>query len=128
MADAHKTVDALALERSRLEAMRENNAAKLDELLHSQFSFTHMNGLIEGKEQFLDRIKAGQVRYHPALLSETKTEHFGEQCVIVTGRAQLSVEVLAQNKTFEMDNRFMSVWIKNASKWQAAAYQSTPIQ
>lgn len=117
----------LDLERERLKCMHDLNMSKLGELLHEKFTFTHNNGMNEGKSEFLDRLGLGKTHYAIPELENVALRSFGD-CVIVIGRIKSEVTLVDQNKTFRLDNRFTSVWVSDGGRWKAAAYHSTPLQ
>ena len=117
----------LDLERERLKCMHDLNISKLGDLLHDQFSFTHNNGMNEGKSEFLDRLSLGKTLYAIPELEDVISSRF-EDCVILAGRIKSEVKLVDTDRTFPLDNRFTSVWVAEGGRWRAAAYQSTPKQ
>lgn len=114
------------MEESRLRAMREYDVDTLETVLDDSFSFTHMNGLFETKQQFLGRLRERGALYHPAQLSDLACATF-DGAAVLTGRVASKVEIPATGAVFDMRNRFISVWVRVDGEWRSAAYQSTPL-
>ena len=114
------------LERARLDAMHRLDLAALGTMLHDQFTFTHMNGMRESKDEFLTRMGLGTTIYHPAKLDDVIVRQAGN-ALVLNGNSTLKVEVKDTGQTFDMHNRFSSIWVDEGSGWKALAYHSTPM-
>lgn len=117
---------AQALERERLNCMHTQNVARLEEILAPTFIFTHVNGLTDGRSEFLERLGSGDVFYHPAKISNLRSEGYSG-CVVLNGEVKVSIDVKSLEKTFELHNRFSSVWALHGNQLIAVLYQSTGI-
>lgn len=118
--------DLIGLERARLDAMHRLDLAALDTALHPDFTFTHMNGMRESKDEFLARMGLGTTIYHPAQLEDVIVRKAGGT-IAINGTSRLKVEVKDTGATFDMHNRFTSVWVDEGDGWKAFAYHSTPM-
>lgn len=66
----------LALEDQRFQAMIAQDFAALDALIADDLRFVHSNGVVEGKAEFLRKLRAGERRYlrYAALTREVRQE------------------------------------------------------
>jgi ketosteroid isomerase-like protein len=116
----------LACDDARLRAMAEADIPTLERLMGATFFYTHRNGMSEGKDAFLDRIRNHLVRYHDPRRSEVEVNVFGDAAVM-RGRLRMETELIQEKRRSSLDNRFMSVWIKSGGGWTIVGYASTPI-
>lgn len=126
MAEPKTDAELVDLERARLDAMHRLDTAALDDILHDEFIFTHMNGLREGKADLLTRLQGGGTLYHPAQLDDVIVKTVGSTLVI-SGSSRMKVEVKDTGQTFDMHNRFSSVWVDQGKGWKTLLYHSTPL-
>jgi len=116
--------DLIDLERARLDAMNRLDLAALQTMLHDQFTFTHMNGMRESKDELIARLGLGTTIYHPAVLEDVIVRK-AAGTIVINGTSRLKVELKDTGATFDMHNRFTSVWVNESGGWAALVYHST---
>lgn len=110
-------------EASRCAAMLANDLSGLDELIDPDLHFSHANGAVDDKSQYLAKMAAGRIVYRSIDWSEQKTTQLGD-VGMMTGRMTSVVAVEGQEK--RLDNRVLSIW-RQTGTWRLLAFQSTPL-
>jgi len=118
--------EVVAADDARLKAMTDDDIAALDRLMGENFFYTHNNGFTEGKKPYLDRMREGKVRYLNPRRHDVTVSVYGNAAVM-NGRIQLDVDVLAEKRQINMNNLFMSTWVKGDKGWVIVGWASTPI-
>jgi uncharacterized protein (TIGR02246 family) len=108
----------LKLEDQWTEALVKADTAFLDRLYTDDIVYTHTNGSVNTKTQFLDSIKAGKAKYIAVERSDVKVQAYGDTA-IVTARAVIKVN------TVTLPSRMVHVFVRQNGEWRMAAYQST---
>jgi ketosteroid isomerase-like protein len=108
----------LKLEDQWTEALVKADTAFLDRLYTDDIVYTHTNGTVNTKTQFLDSIKAGKAKYIAVDRSDVKVQSYGDTA-IVTYRAVIKVN------TVTLPSRIVHVFVRQNGNWRMAAYQST---
>ncbi|WP_449396379.1 nuclear transport factor 2 family protein [Devosia riboflavina] len=112
-------------ERARLRAFCSGDVATLDRLLSDELTYTHSNGMIEGKAPFLERLAAGRVRFANGEVSEASVRLLGDTA-IYNGRFGLTV--ISGEREVHLDSRQLSVWQRHADgQWRQIATASSRI-
>ncbi len=116
--------EILALEDQRYKAMIANDIAALEKLLHPELIYTHSSALVDTKASYLEALRSGKTRYKSVERFEEKVRAYGDTA-LVTGRAQLQVELGGQPKAIKL--RFLIVWTRTPQGWKFVGWQSTPL-
>ena len=110
------------LEQQRIAAMMAADTATLDRILSPDLSYTHSSGKLETKEQFLDGIRTGALKYK-TVAPEGLSVRLYDSTAVVTGRCHFQVE--AEGRPLDLQVRFTDVYVKRSGAWQLVAWQST---
>jgi len=108
----------LKLEDQWTEALIKADTTALDQLYTDDIVYTHTNGTVNTKAQFLDSLKAGKAKYFAVERSDVKVQAYGDTA-IVTFRAVIKVNAVT------LPSRIMHVFVRQNGQWRMAAYQST---
>lgn len=110
-----------ALSKKKWQYMAEQNIDSLDNLFHSEAVFVHMGGTMN-KEQELNTIKVGAIRYKHAEIKEISVR-FISNTAIVLDRIRLTAIVGGK----EVVNPFIvtEVYIKVNNEWQLGSLSFT---
>jgi ketosteroid isomerase-like protein len=115
----------LAVEEKRRAALDSNDADTLGGLLLEDLVHIHNNGMAEGREAYLDRIRSGTVRYLNLQVSKFTVRRHG-QSAIADGQISFDLELPnGSRRTFE--SHFMQAWVETADGWRLGGYASAPL-
>jgi ketosteroid isomerase-like protein len=109
----------------RFRLMVQNDVAALETLLADDLVYIHTTGKMETKQQFLDSLRSGALRYRSIEPSETVVRTAGDGA-IVTGRAKAAVTNRGADREFDI--RYTAVYRSTEGRWQLMSWQSTGIQ
>jgi Domain of unknown function (DUF4440) len=113
------------LEDARYRAMVSSDLASLERLLADDLIYTHATGLVDTKQQYLESIRSGQLKYLSAERKQDSLRQIGE-VVVIQGR--LRAHVLKAHQDQLQDSLFLAVWAKRGKHWQLANFAATPIE
>jgi hypothetical protein len=113
----------LEAENRRGAAMLAGDYVALDRLLDPRLHFSHANGAVDDKHDYLTKIIAGRINYLAIEWSEQKFIELGEY-VLLAGRMSTRVTVDGVEK--HLQNRVLTIWANNG-EWRLVAFQSTPL-
>ena len=109
----------------RRQAMIDKDVETLDRLLSGDLLHTHVTGRTENKMVYLARMKDGAPRYGRIERSE-ETVHLRGDTGWLHGRQKM--EIIRQDGTRTLDNRFLSIWVNESGTWKMAAFLTTAIK
>jgi hypothetical protein len=101
------------------------DAAALDRLLDADLQYTHANGRMESKAQFIAALVRGTLRYVAMQPTLESVRLFGD-VALVSGTAQVRVTgsaVPGGSSAFTIS--FDDVWIWKDGRWQMTRWRST---
>ena len=110
------------LENRRFHAMIEADTAALDTILADDLTYTHTNGWVDTKEQFIGWLETGELNYESITTDGVLVRVYAATAV-VTGQAAVEIKVNGQAKNLQI--RFIDVYVKREGHWQMVAWQST---
>lgn len=120
-----KTEDEIrALEDRREAAMLAADTDTLAELMHDAVTYSHSTGGMDTKQVYIDGVRSGDFNYK-ALSRDDHT-------VKVQGDVALSfyhmvADVEIRGNMRHLDNRILSVWVRENGSWKLLAVQSGAI-
>ena len=116
-------------EKTWTEAHRRGDAALLNRLLASEFTFTDPNGRVSDTKGYLTSVGAASA----AALGPVEIESRNTKTHIYGGTAVVSGETIAHGyqdrsgKAFQAGTRFLRVYVNRDGRWQMVAGQDTPL-
>jgi len=111
----------LAADAARAQAMVAGDAVALERLLADDLSYGHSDGRVQGKQELLQALLGGKMRYRKLAADETAARLYG--CAgIVTARAVAEVET--PERTLSLVLRYTATYVWRADHWALVAYQS----
>ena len=114
--------EIIALENRRFEAMTNQDAQALDEILADDLSYTHSTARVETKAEFISSSTSGRNKYRSIERDDVTVRQYGDTAV-VTGHARIHVNSNGQDVKFQV--RFLDVYAKRDNVWRMVAWQST---
>jgi hypothetical protein len=115
-----------AAERARREAMVAADVETLSALMCERFHYAHINGLVDDRSQYLDRIATKQVLYTHSRAREMKAD-MREGYAMLTGISEIGYAGPGGSAPGAIETLFLSVWEPTPTGWRIAAYASTPL-
>ncbi|HYO81680.1 MAG TPA: nuclear transport factor 2 family protein [Bryobacteraceae bacterium] len=115
-ADARKALDSF------ISAVKANDVKSLSRLMADDLIYTHSTGLVESKQEYLDKLKSGDQKYAGIELINPKIRAYGNTAVINT-----QARMTGSTKGVPFDNTLflVHVWVKQGPEWQLVAHQTT---
>ncbi len=114
----------LAAHEHRRAATLAGDAAAVGSMMTDDFTFTHPNGLVESKAQFLDALKTGKLKYQMLTDEERQVRVHGDTG-IVSGTCR--IVVTASGKEFDVRVLFTEVWVKKGNAWQMVLWHASNV-
>ena len=112
------------VDNDRVKAMLHGDTAALDRICADDLIYTHSDGTVETKAQWIESIKSGNQRYETFNRDNVQVRVYGSAAV-VTGRSQVKIFSGGQEKSFQI--RFAAMYAKLRGAWRLVAWQSTRI-
>jgi len=103
-------------------AVMARDFAALDKIYSDDLIYAHSTGIVEGKKQYLDKLKSGDQKYEKITYESSKVVPHGNAAV-----AHAIVRMQGATKGVPFDNRLMLMhtWVKQGGAWKLVAHQTT---
>lgn len=115
----------LAAEDARFAAMLSADAAAMRHWFAPDLHYTHSTGQVENRDQFIDSIASGRLRYLSVTTSDRKVSMLGANAALVRGRARM--RAARGEATIELQIRYLAVYRWLDGNWVLQAWQSTTL-
>ncbi len=112
------------LDKKRMTAMGQKDAATLNELLSDDLIYTHSSARQDTKQSLIDAMVSGKTVYTSVVPSDVKAQDCGD-AVVLTGVARISVN--SGGNTMNFGVRFTDVYANKGGRWQMVTWQSTKL-
>jgi ketosteroid isomerase-like protein len=96
----------------------------LTELYSPDLAYSHTDGKLDTREQYLAPLAAKLFRYTATERSDVQYRDHGD-AVVITGRLDLGVE--AGGRQFDKAMRFTAVWSRTGGNWQLIAWHANEL-
>jgi uncharacterized protein (TIGR02246 family) len=120
-----RSAEVLSVEAQRVKALTANDFAALDRLLADDLSYTHSSGETQSKQEFLEMVRSGKLRYVTFREEGVRARVYGDTAVI-NGTAFVTVQPGTEPKR-DLHIVFVDVYVRRGRNWQMVAWQSTRI-
>jgi len=117
--------DVRAADASRVLATIAGNVARLGPLLSNGLLYTHADGRVQTKAEFLAAVKTAQIKYEAYNYADVKVTRVTDDVAYMSGRARLRATAGALHVEFTLS--FLSVWRREDGAWRLLAYQSAKL-
>ena len=121
---AEDIAPVVAAEERRRAAMNANDAEALAPLLSDDLIYIHSNGLAEGREAYLARIRTGPGRYQNLTVTDFRVRRDGGTAICDGGASFEFVQ--PTGAMIRVKAHFLAVWKLEGGAWRLAAYASPP--
>jgi ketosteroid isomerase-like protein len=112
----------LAAHENRRTATLAGDAAGVGAMMTDDFTFTHPNGVVESKTQFLDALKTGSLKYK-TLTDEERQVRVHGATGIVSGTCR--IVVTASGTEFDVRVVFTELWVKKGTGWKMVLWHAS---
>ena len=112
----------IELDKKRMTAMGQSDAATLNMLLSDDLVYTHSSARQDTKQSLIAAMESGKTVYTSVVPSEVKAQDCGD-AVVLTGVARISVNSNGKPNSFGV--RFTDVYANKGGRWQMVTWQST---
>ena len=115
-AEVRKTIDAF------FAAVKKNDVTGAGRFLADDLIYTHSTGIVEGKPEYLAKLKSGDQKYTGIDFIKPTIRVFGNTAVMNT-----QARMTGATKGVPFDNMLflMHVWVKQGADWKLVAHQTT---
>ena len=103
------------------EALISKDSLSLDQLLASDVTYVHSNGMVQSKSELIASVMTGQQDYKSIVPSDMKIRIFGGGTAVVTMKSDYVMNY--KGSALNMKMFVTLVWVKK-NKWQLEARQS----
>ena len=110
------------LDRKRMDAMCQKDAATLEAILADDLVYTHSSARLDTKQSLIGGMSSGAAVYQSIETSDVEARDYGG-AVVLTGAARIQVN--ANGKPLTLNVRFTDVYVNRNGQWQMVAWQST---
>jgi len=100
------------------------DAATLEKVLTPSLIYAHSTGVIETKQQYLDRLKSGAQRYEGVDHEKIQVVPYGDSAV---AHCIMRMRGTSDRRPFNDHIMMMHLWVKQGGAWRLAAHQTTKI-
>ena len=114
----------IALDKERMQAMVDRDAAKLKNMICKDLIYTHSSARLDTKESLIGNMESGATVYKACTPSDVEALDLGDS-VVLTGRADITVKAHGHPNFFSV--RFTDVWQNQDGTWRMVAWQSTKL-
>ena len=112
------------LERDRQEAFIRGDIDALDRETASDYTTINGSGKLSTKPQMMQSLRQGKTKVLSVKLDDLKARIYGDTAVLTGDYRDVNVRDGVQRETHAL---FTRVFVKNDGRWQAVAYQQTPV-
>lgn len=123
MADVTQAL--LDLEARRYGLMADGDAEALADLLAEELLYLHSSGQLDGKQEYLEPIRTGVLKYLTVDHVEEQVTIVGEVAVVL---GTMEADVLLDGVERKVRNQHMVVWTRQAGEWKVLAYHPAPVR
>ena len=114
----------ITFDKERMQAMVDQDAAKLKNIICKDLIYTHSSARLDTKESLIGNMESGAAVYKACTPSDVEALDLGDS-VVLTGRADITVEAHGNPNSFSV--RFTDVWQNQDGTWRMVAWQSTKL-
>jgi hypothetical protein len=112
----------LKADSDRFVAMLKADVAALEKLLAADLSYAHSSGAVQTKDEFVNDLKTGTLKYVSIEPRDQKVRVYGTVAV-VTGGAAVHIIQRGTDQSFQL--RYTNVQVLRNGAWQMVAWQAT---
>ena len=108
----------------RCRAMLAHDLDTLAGMLADDVVYTHSSAVVENKEEYLNTLHEGRLRYLAVQRQDADVRLYGPVAVM---HGHVIMQIETQGGIKNLNNLFQSVWIERDGRWLLASWASTVI-
>ena len=112
------------LERDRQDAFVRGDVGALDRETAADYTTINGTGKLSTKPQMMESLRQGRTKVLSVKLEDLKARVYGDTAVLTGDYRDVHVRDGVQSETHAL---FTRVFVKSGGRWQAVAYQQTPV-
>jgi ketosteroid isomerase-like protein len=112
------------LDKKRMTAMAQKDAATLNAIIADDLVYTHSTARLDTKQSLIGNMESGSTVYTAVEPSDVRAQDLGD-AVVLTGSCRISV--MSQGRPNSFTVRFTDIYANKGGKWQMVAWQSTRV-
>jgi hypothetical protein len=116
----------IAAERARRAAIVRDDIEALEALTADRFHYAHINGMVEDRAAYFERMRSGVVRT-PETSARDMVVQLREGYALLNGISRIAFDWQTRDAKGVIETLFLSVWEKHDGAWKIVAYASTPL-
>ena len=105
-------------------AVKAQDVAVLDQIFASGLIYAHSTGVIENKQQYIERLHSGAQKYDTITHENTRVVGYGDSAV---AHSNVRMAGTSNGKPFNDHVMMLHCWVKQGGAWRIAAHQTTKI-
>ena len=117
--------ELLPLEKARVVTLVKGDLLGLEKFFASDLSYVHSSGALEGRAEFLDKLRTGERKYVSMENDPGVVVRVYGDMAILTGSTK--VQVIVKGQTQNLHLRFTEAWLRHGQQWQVVAWHATKI-
>ena len=112
----------LRADATRLTAMMAGDGAALGRVFSDEVIFTHSDGRVEAKADYIKNLTAGDTGYKDVKTTNVQAKQIAADVVVVTGGQEMKKKLGPAWSDISL--RFIAVWRNEGGTWRMIAWQS----
>ncbi len=120
--EAAEAQAVLAAEDARFAAMVAGDAEAMRQAFAADLAYVHSTGAIQGRDELIEAIAGGQLRYFTLEPSERKVLILGPDAAYVMGLGHIRARLGDREVDFQA--RYLAIYGRTDGNWQLRAWQS----
>ena len=111
-------------EKAWAQAVVKGDAAALEKIFSDRLIYAHSTGVIENKQQYIDRLKTGAQKYEAIIHESTRVVDYGDSAV---AHSTVRMSGVSNGREFNDHVMMLHLWVKQDGVWRLAAHQTTKL-
>jgi len=116
--------DIYNAEKAWAAAVVARDAAELERIFANELIYAHSTGVVETKQQYIERLKSGAQKYDAITHENTKVVDYGNAAV---AHSTVRMSGTSNGRPFNDHVMMLHLWVKRGGTWQLAAHQTTKL-
>ena len=106
------------------EAATKMDYAALNRILADDMIYSHSNGVVDDKAQFIASLKDGTRKYESIKIHEFTVRPYGNTAAVA---GKVTMVITARGATAPREMRYLRFWAKKDGRWQLVGHQSVTL-